>query len=81
MQGTAADLIKLAMIDIDRWIMDKNSHRPLLLPVNDALVFEVAENDIENMSRIAEELMCGVVRLDVPLVVDVGVGKNWKEAH
>ena len=81
MQGTAADLIKMAMLAIDHWILESGSKSKIILQVHDELVFEVRKEDVEEMSNKANELMCGVATLEVPLVVDIGVGKNWKEAH
>ncbi len=81
MQGTAADLIKLAMIAIDQWIMDNQSSSKIIMQVHDELVFEVEKSNLDQMSKIASDLMCRVASLDVPLVVDIGHGKNWKEAH
>ncbi len=80
-QGTAADLIKLAMLAIDRWLIENDSTSKIILQVHDELVFEVEEAQIDEMVEIATDLMCGVKKLNVPLVVDVGIGYNWKEAH
>ena len=80
-QGTAADLIKLAMLAIDRWLIENDSTSKIILQVHDELVFEVEEAQIDEMVEIATDLMCGVKKLNVPLVVDVGIGHNWKEAH
>jgi DNA polymerase-1 len=81
MQGTAADLIKLAMLAIDQWIVDTGSSNKIIMQVHDELVFEVKQSNVEEMSRKADELMCNVATLEVPLVVDIGTGTNWKEAH
>ena len=81
MQGTAADLIKLAMLAIDHWILESGSTSRIILQVHDELVFEVEKDNIDQMAGVADELMCSVAKLDVPLVVDIGTGKNWKEAH
>ncbi len=80
-QGTAADLIKLAMLEIDKWLIKNGSSSKLILQVHDELVFEVEEERIDEIVEIAADLMCGVAKLDIPLVVDIGVGHNWKEAH
>ena len=80
-QGTAADLIKLAMLAIDRWLIENDSTSKIILQVHDELVFEVEEAQIDEMAEIATDLMCGVKKLNVPLIVDVGIGHNWKEAH
>lgn len=79
LQGSAADIIKLAMIEVDRQL-PKNSIR-LLLQVHDELVFEVDHDAIESLSPQIAEIMSSVLTLAVPLEVDIGVGKNWDEAH
>ena len=81
MQGTAADLIKLAMIAVQGWLDRDRLASKLLLQVHDELVLEVPEAEIERVQRDLPGLMTGVAQLRVPLVVDVGVGKNWDEAH
>ena len=81
MQGTAADLIKLAMIEIDRWLLDNNPDSKIIMQVHDELVFEIPEAETDAITVMARELMCGVAELNIPLVVDIGTGPNWKEAH
>lgn len=81
MQGSAADLIKLAMLAVDRWLREEKSRAKIILQVHDELVLEVAEDEVEQVSRRVAELMAGVAVLKVPLVVDTGNGRNWKEAH
>jgi DNA polymerase-1 len=80
-QGTAADLIKKAMVDLDRALAAEGLASRMLLQVHDELVFEVPESEVEVMRALVCERMEGVLPLRVPLVVDVGVGKNWREAH
>jgi DNA polymerase I len=80
LQGSAADLIKLAMIRIHRAIKDQRLHGRMLLQVHDELVFEVPLSEIESMKELVCEHMEGVVELRVPLVVDIGVGPNWLDA-
>ncbi len=80
-QGTAADLIKLAMIALDRWIADSGANVKMIMQVHDELVFEVAEAEVEPLCAQVRRLMESVAALSVPLVVDVGVGMNWDEAH
>ncbi len=80
-QGSAADLIKLAMIRIDRFLVEKGMKTRMILQVHDELLLEVAEGELENVREKVKELMEGVYPLKVPLVVHVGVGKNWEEAH
>ncbi|MEP7067863.1 MAG: DNA polymerase I [Usitatibacter sp.] len=81
MQGTAADLIKLAMIAVQDWIEREKLAAKLIMQVHDELVLEVPEGELERVKPGVEKLMMGVATLDVPLVVDAGVGLNWEEAH
>ena len=81
MQGTAADLIKRAMIAVDRWILDSANRCRMIMQVHDELVLEVPEDQVEVSSERLRDLMSGVAELAVPLVVDVGHGANWDEAH
>ncbi|MDH4056989.1 MAG: DNA polymerase I, partial [Gammaproteobacteria bacterium] len=81
MQGTAADIIKRAMIAVHAWL---NAERPgarMIMQVHDELVFEVDEDKVDAVSERVIELMCAAATLEVPLKVDVGVGMNWDEAH
>lgn len=80
-QGTAADLIKLAMIRIHHRLRDEGSKARMLLQVHDELLFEVPEEDAESLVPLIREEMEGVYPLDVPLKVDVHQGRNWEEAH
>ena len=81
MQGTAADLIKLAMIAVQRFLDRQRLGTMLIMQVHDELVLEVAEDELEEVKNQVRELMQSVAKLDVPLVVDVGVGDNWDQAH
>jgi DNA polymerase-1 len=81
MQGTAADLIKLAMLAVQHWLADHRLSTGLIMQVHDELVLEVPEAELEQVTRELPQLMSGVAKLDVPLVVDVGVGSNWDQAH
>jgi len=81
MQGTAADLVKLAMIAVRNWIQDEGLATKLVLQVHDELVFEVPPDELERVQRGLPQRMTGVAELAVPLVVDVGVGPNWEQAH
>ncbi len=81
MQGTAADLIKLAMIAVHRWLAAEGLGTALVMQVHDELVLEVPETEVDRVKTELPVLMTGVAKLDVPLVVDVGVGANWDEAH
>jgi len=81
MQGSAADIIKRAMIDIDNWLGIGDLDASMLLQVHDELVFEVREKDIELLSEGVKFRMMTAASLEVPLVVDIGVGYNWDQAH
>ncbi len=81
MQGTAADLIKLAMIAVQGWLDAEGLKSRLIMQVHDELVLEVAEGELDRVRRRLPELMCGVAELAVPLKVDTGVGPNWEAAH
>lgn len=80
LQGSAADLIKLAMVRIHRAIRERGLSGRMLLQVHDELVFEVPPEEVEAMTQLVREHMENVVQLKVPLVVDIGVGPNWLEA-
>jgi DNA polymerase-1 len=79
-QGTAADLLKKAMIAIDRRLRTEHPDARLLLTVHDELVVEVPESQAEPIAKIVKEEMEGVAQLKVPLVVDAGWGPSWYEA-
>ena len=79
LQGTAADLIKLAMIRIDRELQDRHMKSRMTLQVHDELVFEAPESEIEQMKSLVREQMEQVHRLSVPLLVEIGVGPNWRD--
>ncbi len=81
MQGTAADLIKLAMIAVQGWISASHMTSRLIMQVHDELVLEVPDTEIESVKTELPKLMNSVAKLDVPLSVDVGVGRNWEKAH
>ncbi len=81
MQGTAADLIKMAMIAVQGWLEQGNYTSKLIMQVHDELVLEVPDGELDAIKRELPGLMCGVAELAVPLVVDVGVGANWDKAH
>lgn len=81
MQGTAADIIKRAMINCDRWLQHDQPEAKMIMQVHDELVFEIAETRIPDCMDQIRILMCSAAQLDVPLVVDIGNGKNWDEAH
>ena len=81
MQGTAADMIKQAMLAVDAWLDASQTPARMIMQVHDELVFEADTSAVEEVGLKVSELMSGVGLLDVPLVVDVGVGANWDEAH
>ena len=81
MQGTAADLIKLAMIAVDEWLATSGLRSKLIMQVHDELVLEVPEDELAQVRVEVAEKMTSVAKLRVPLVADVGVGANWDEAH
>ena len=81
MQGTAADIIKRAMLTLHAWIAESGVPVRMTMQVHDELVFEVAEDAVDEVAPIIAERMSGAAELAVPLVVDVGVGDNWDEAH
>jgi len=81
MQGTAADLIKLAMVAVQDFLEKEKLRTLLIMQVHDELVLEVPEAEVETVKANVRELMQSVHKLDVPLIADVGVGANWDEAH
>jgi DNA polymerase-1 len=81
MQGTAADLIKMAMIAVQDWIDREKLQTKLVMQVHDELVFEVPEGELAAVKPNVERLMSHVAKLDVPLLVEAGVGDNWEKAH
>jgi len=81
MQGTAADIIKRAMIVVDAWLQSLDGHARMIMQVHDELVFEVREDRIDKISAGVREHMAGAAELAVPLIVDIGTGENWDEAH
>ncbi len=81
MQGTAADIIKLAMIDVHRWLKERHSDCFLLMQVHDELVLEVPREKVEEITEGVRERMIGVAGLDVPMMVDARHGDNWEQAH
>tara|TARA_R110002073_G_scaffold185045_5_gene343571 strand:- start:1165 stop:3921 length:2757 start_codon:yes stop_codon:yes gene_type:complete len=81
MQGTAADIIKLAMIAVHNWLKKENMQSKLIMQVHDELVLEVPDNEIVLIKNTLPKYMSNVMKLDVPLLVEVGVGMNWEQAH
>ena len=81
MQGTAADIIKKAMLAVDAWLTESGHGARLIMQVHDELVLEVPDKAVKAVTRVLPDLMSGAASLCVPLKVDVGVGANWDEAH
>jgi len=81
MQGTAADIIKLAMIEADNWILEQSNSVRMIMQVHDELVFEVPEDKMESISNSLKEIMQSAATLSVPLIAEVGIGKDWDQAH
>jgi DNA polymerase-1 len=81
MQGTAADLIKLSMIAVQKWLDDTGIGTKMIMQVHDELVLEVPDDELDEVRKRLPELMCSVAKLKVPLVAEVGAGANWEEAH
>ena len=80
-QGSAADIIKLAMIDIDKALKQKKYKSKMILQVHDELVFDVYKPELEEIKELIRAKMENVIKISIPLTVDVGVGNNWLEAH
>jgi len=81
MQGTAADIIKRAMINVHDWLATDDAAGRMIMQVHDELVFEVDKDSVDAFQDKVIEIMCAAAELSVPLQVDVGVGSNWDEAH
>ena len=81
MQGSAADIIKIAMLQTQKWLDEEKPDCFMVMQVHDELIFEVAEEKLEEYSEKINQLMADAVELSVPLIVDVGVGDNWEQAH
>jgi len=81
MQGTAADLIKLSMIAVEKWLDESGMRTKMIMQVHDELVLEVPDDELAEVRKRLPELMCSVAALKVPLVAEVGVGANWEVAH
>lgn len=81
MQGTAADLIKLAMIAVDQWLTTEGLASKLVMQVHDELVLEVPDAELDTIKAALPRLMAGVAALKVPLLAEVGSGESWEAAH
>ncbi|MBT6602993.1 MAG: DNA polymerase I, partial [Nitrosomonadales bacterium] len=82
MQGTAADLIKLAMIQVQQWINDNSNLKgQVIMQVHDELVFEVPNDEVDKFIKEIPQIMQNVAKLDIPLLVEINAGENWEKAH
>ncbi|HVL02377.1 MAG TPA: DNA polymerase, partial [Dongiaceae bacterium] len=81
MQGSAADIIKRAMISVDNWIQKEQLKTRMIMQVHDELVLEVPDQELLTVEKMLPELMQDAAVLTVPLLVEVGVGDNWDQAH
>jgi DNA polymerase-1 len=81
MQGTAADIIKLAMLETDKWLNHNRTKTKMIMQVHDELVFEVPADEIKEIGEMIRKCMTEVISLTVPLIIDIGTGDNWDEAH
>ena len=81
MQGTAADIIKLAMLAVDKWLVEKSPDTQIIMQVHDELVLQVKTDEAQMIAKEVINLMSAAAQLDVPLKVDAGIGQNWDEAH
>jgi DNA polymerase-1 len=80
-QGTAADLIKIAMINIQKRIEEQGMETKMVIQIHDELVFEVPEEELREAGNLVRQEMEGVIDISVPLKIDISSGKNWSEAH
>jgi DNA polymerase-1 len=81
LQGSAADIIKIAMVNIHRRMKDEKYKSKMILQVHDELIFEVVPGELEKLQEMVVHEMTTAVKIDIPLKVDCGTGKNWLEAH
>ena len=81
LQGTAADIIKLAMLEVDRWLVQHSTSSRMIMQVHDELVLEVPESEVQNVCQNVKSIMENATELLVPLVADAGIGYNWSQAH
>jgi DNA polymerase-1 len=81
MQGTAADIIKKAMLNVDQWLADPSIDATMIMQVHDELIIEVKTEQAETVAETLIEKMMSAASLDVPLIVEAEIGNNWDEAH
>jgi DNA polymerase-1 len=80
-QGTAADMIKIAMINIQHKLLKENWQTKMIMQVHDELIFECPEAEVENLEKMISEEMASAIKLDIPVIIDIGTGNSWYEAH
>ncbi|AGF48397.1 DNA polymerase I [Candidatus Kinetoplastibacterium oncopeltii TCC290E] len=80
-QGAAADIMKMAMISVQNWLLKNNMMTRIVMQVHDELIFEANETEVSELKDVLPSLMCDIVNLSVPLVIEIGIGKNWSQAH
>ena len=80
-QGTAADIVKIAMIKMHQSLETEKSQAQIILQVHDELILDTPENEIDKVVNLTTEAMMGAAQLDVPLEIDIGIGDNWDQAH
>ncbi|HLQ86065.1 MAG TPA: DNA polymerase, partial [Salinisphaeraceae bacterium] len=81
LQGTAADLIKKAMLDIAAWLAQTGAPARMIMQVHDELIFEAPQAQAEQLAHELQQRMCAIAQLDVPLLAEAGIGSNWEQAH
>ena len=81
MQGTAADIIKVAMVELSKKFTEQGLRAKMILQVHDELLFDLPKEEVEQVRAIVEDTMENAIKLKVPLKIDVGMGENWLEAH
>jgi DNA polymerase-1 len=81
MQGTSADIIKIAMLAIQEWIDSEKNNVKMIMQVHDELVFEMSADNAKNYAQKIRLMMEEAATLSVPLIVDIGIGNSWQEAH
>ena len=81
MQGTAADIIKIAMLQVDQWLVETGIDAMMIMQVHDELVLETADSEIDKVKEGLIRIMSEAVELSIPLVVECGVGGDWEAAH
>lgn len=81
LQGSAADLIKIAMINIHKWMKQEKLKSKMILQVHDELIFDAHKDEVEILKKHIPKLMSEAIKLEIPILVEAGIGNNWLEAH